>query len=478
MVLEGHRCKKPLEILNEEEVNAIHEGSLEVLEETGVVFDHEEALNILKEAGCKVDFEKKLVKFPKSLIESSLHKCPKNFLLKSRNPKYTLELGGSRVYFASFPAGSVVDEETGIRRPGTLKDVEEFVKLLDALPEVHTLCQPLSKIADKHPMISMEWIIATEMRTTEKTLMGPSFFGCAKWIVKMANALNQQMLGSITMASPLTYPKEQVEGLFSYAQANHPLAILSGPSLGATGPATLAGTLVLENAEVLAGLVLAQLINPGIGVLLQAYATPLDMQYGTMSSGAVEVGIMAVGIAQVWRSYNIPTGVFFPMTDSKVPDEQAAYEKYLQLLLCALAGINYIMPCGGLENEGAQSIAQIVIDNEVCGMVGRILDGIKVNKETLAIDLIKEVGPIPGNYLKKQHTRDWWKKERYLSKLSTRQPYEKWLSLGAKNVVKRAIEIGKEIIKTHKPPKLPKELDEKLEEILKFAEKEKLGSQS
>jgi trimethylamine--corrinoid protein Co-methyltransferase len=192
-----------------------------------------------------------------------------------------------------------------------------------------------------------------------------------------------------------------------------------------------------------------------------------------MSSGAVEVGIMAVGIAQVWRSYNIPTGVFFPMTDSKLPDEQAAYEKYLQLLLCSLAGINYIMPCGGLENEGAQSIAQLVIDNEVCGMVGRILDGINVTEETLAIDLIKEVGPIPGNYLKKQHTRDWWKKERYLSKLSTREPYEKWLSSGAKDVVKRALEIGKEIIKTHKPPGLSKELNEKLDEILKIAEKEK-----
>ncbi|MEM3522871.1 MAG: trimethylamine methyltransferase family protein, partial [Candidatus Bathyarchaeia archaeon] len=329
------------------------------------------------------------------------------------------------------------------------------------------------KIADKYPLIAMEWIIATEMKITEKTLMGPSFFGCAKWIVKMAKALGQDMLGSITMASPLTYPKEQVEGLISYAQANNPLAILSGPSLGATGPATLAGALLLENAEVLAGLVLAQLIKPNIGILLQAYATPLDMRYGTMSSGAVEVGIMAVGIAQVWRSYGVPTGVFFPMTDSKLPDEQAAYEKYLQLLLCALAGINYIMPCGGLENEESQSIAQIVIDNEVCGMVGRILDGIKVNEETLAIDLIKEVGPIPGNYLKKQHTRDWWKKERYLSKLSTREPYEKWLSSGAKDVVKRALEIGKEIIKAHKPPGLSKELNEKLDEILKMAEKEK-----
>lgn len=469
MTLKGHECREPIVMLTEDQIDRIHRGTLDILEETGVVIDSKEALDIMKDAGCNVDYDRKIVKFQESLVEESLRKCPSTFLLKARNPEYSLSLGGSKLYFASFPALSIADPETGHSRPGTLKDVEDLVKLCDALPEVHTLCQPLSSLADKPPNVCMEWIVATEMRTTEKTLMGPSFSGCAKWIVEMANALKQQMMGSICVTSPLTYPSEQAEGLLTYARAQHPVAILSGPSLGATGPATLAGALVLENVEVLAGVVLAQLVSPGVGVLVQAYATPLDMRYGTMASGAVEVGMMAVGMAQVWRRYNLPTGVFFPMTDSKVPDEQAAYEKCMQLLLCSLAGINYIMPCGGLDDEGIQSAAQLLIDSEMCGMVGRILDGINVTDETLAIELIKQVGPIPGNYLKTEHTRKWWRKDQYQPSLSSRQPYGKWVSMGSKDVVARATERAREIIKTHRPPPLAEDLNNELSRILKLA---------
>lgn len=473
MGLKGHECKEPITMLAQDQIERIHRGTLEILEETGVAFDSTESLDILKRAGCDVDYKRKIVKFQSSLVQESIRKCPNSFLLKARNPDYTLNLGGSTVYFASFPALTILDLENGRRRPGTLKDVKDLVKVCDALPEVHTLCQPISSVADRPPKVCMEWIIATEMKMTEKTLMGPSFFGCAKWIVEMANVLNQQMIGSICVASPLTYPSEQADGLLTYARAGHPLAILSGPSLGATGPATLAGALVLQNAEVLAGVVLAQLISPGVGVLLQAYATPLDMRYGTMASGAVEVGIMAVGMAQVWRSYSLPTGVFFPMTDSKVPDEQAAYEKYLQLLLCSLAGINYIMPCGGLDDEGSQSAAQLVIDNEVCGMIGRILEGINVTEETLAVDLIKQVGPIPGNYLKTQHTRQWWSKDQFQPSLSFRQPYGKWVSMGSKEVVVRATERAKEIITTHRPPSLSEDLSRELDRLLNLAQEAK-----
>jgi trimethylamine--corrinoid protein Co-methyltransferase len=192
-----------------------------------------------------------------------------------------------------------------------------------------------------------------------------------------------------------------------------------------------------------------------------------------MASGAVEVGIMAVGMAQIWRRYNLPTGVFFPMTDSKVPDEQAAYEKYLQLLLCSLAGINYIMPCGGLDNEGAQSAAQLLIDNEVCGMIGRILDGINVTEETLAIDLIKQVGPIPGNYLKTEHTRQWWRKDQYQPSLSSRQHHVKWISMGSQDIVARAMEQAGRIIETHRAPSLSENISNELDRILKLAEEAK-----
>ncbi len=279
---------------------------------------------------------------------------------------------------------------------------------------VHTLCQPVAHLGDKPPQVELEWVHATELRNTDKTIMGTAFGGSSKWLVQMVEATDQQTLGGICISSPLAIPADQAQGILDYAESGNPQLILSGPSKGATGPASMAGTLVLQNAEILGGTVLAQLANPGCGVMYMGYSTPMDMRYGTMASGAVEVGIMAVATAQLARFYGMPSGVFYPMTDAKIPDPQAIFEKHLQTYLCATAGVNYIMPLGGLDNEGSHSPVQMIIDNEVCRMVGKVLEGIKVDDEHLAIDSIKQVGPPPGNYLKTKHTRTHWQEEYHL----------------------------------------------------------------
>src|SRR4030065_1033909 len=290
----------------------------------------------------------------------------------------------------------------------------------------------------------------------------------------MVAATNQQPLGGICISSPLAIPSDQAQGILDYAESGTPLLILSGPSKGATGPATMAGTLVLQNAEILGGTVLAQLANPGCGVLYTGYATPMDMRFGTMASGAVEVGIMAVGTAELARFYGMPSGVFFPMTDAKTPDPQAIFEKHLQTYLCATAGVNYIMPLGGLDNEGSHSPVQMVIDNEVCKMVGKVLEGIRVDDEHLAIDLIKQVGPAPGNYLKTRHTRTHWQEEYLLSDVIVRENYQAWVSGGGKGIVDRAAVVAQHLMDTHQPNPLPPEADRELGKILIAAEKEKI----
>src|SRR4030065_2790998 len=376
MPLEGFRCKKPYEILSNEEVEIIHQGSLEVLSETGMTVAHEQSRKILEDGGCIVDREKHLVKFPTAIVEWAIAQCPHSFLVRARKPEFTLNLGGDAVYFASFPGCTWLDPESNVRREATVEDCAMLVRLCDALPMVHTLCQPVAHLGDKPPEIELEWVHATELRNTEKTIMGTAFGGSSKWVVKMVEATDQQTLGGICISSPLVIPEDQAQGIIDYARSGNPQMILSGPSKGATGPATMAGTLVLQNAEILGGIVLAQMANPGCGVLFTGFATPMDMRYGTMASGAVEVGIMAVGTAQLARFYGMPSGVFFPMTDAKTPDPQAIFEKHLQTYLCATAGVNYIMPLGGLDNEGTHSPTQMVIDNEVCKMVGKLLDGI------------------------------------------------------------------------------------------------------
>ena len=474
-MLEGHHCSKPYEVFSQDEIDRIHRGTLEVLAETGITVADQRAREIMEGGGCQVDHDSERVRIPADVVESSIKLCPDEFDVRARTPELSIRLGGERVYFSSFPGFTWLDPERNERVEPTVEHLGMLTRLCDALPEIHTICQPNPHLIDKPPEIALEWVHATELRNTDKTILGTAFGGSSRWMVKMVQASDQETLGGICISSPLLIPEDQAQGILDYVEAGLPVQMLSGPMRGATGPATMAGTLILQNAEILAGTVLAQVANPGIGVLYTAYATPMDMRYGTMASGSIDVGVMAVGAAQIARRYGMPSGVFFPMTDSKVPDAQASYEKHLQTLLCAMAGIHYIMPLGGLENESAFSPAQLVLDNEVCQMVGKVLEGIRVDDERMAVDLIKEVGPVPGNYLRKEHTRQHWREGYLVPELSVRESYEAWVEGGSKTALDLATEKAIHLMKSHQPRPLPAEADEAIAEILKEAESVKLA---
>lgn len=471
----GYKNKKPYEFLTPEEVERIYTGALEILEKTGMVVAHQEAREILQAAGCEDDSEMERVRFPADLVESTLGLCPAEFPQRARNPELSLDFGGNTVYFGAFPGFTYLDMDTAERHVSTVEDLARLVRLVDALPQVHTLCQPTPHLSDKPPETEMEWVIATAFRNTEKPTMGASFGGSSKYVVQMCEVLGQQVHGSICLSSPLVIPNDQAQGILDYAAAGHPLHMLSGPIKGASSPASMAGTLVMQTAEILGGTVFAQLVKPGIGVIYTGYSTVMDMRLGTYASGAIEVGIMGAASAQIARYLGVPSSVFFPMTDAKTPDPQAAYEKHLQNLLCALGGVNYIMPLGGLENEGTFSPAQIVIDNEVCAMIGKVLEGIVVDEERLAIELIHEVGPVPGNFLSQEHTRSHWRDEYLIPEVSVREGYDAWVAGGSKGAVERAADIARDIMQNHEINPLPPEVDRELDRILSNLEREKLG---
>jgi trimethylamine---corrinoid protein Co-methyltransferase len=476
VALQGHQCMVPHEYLSRQEVGRIVDGALEVLADTGMVVAHAKALALLQEAGCGVDMATQRVKFPRVLVEWAMAQSPATFEQQARNPALTLNWGGGTVYFGAFPGFTSLDLATRERRISTVPDLARLSRLCDAMAEVHTICQPTPHLSDKPAEVEMEWVLATTFRNTEKTTMGAAFAGCSRWVVEMCQVLGQQVHGSICMASPLTIPVDQAQGVLDYAGAGHPLHLLSGPMRGASGPATMAGTLVLQTAEILGGHVLGQLVRPGNGAIYVGYATPMDMRLGTMASGSIDVGIMGAASGQIARYLGMPSAVFFPMTDAKLPDAQASYERHLQALLCAQAGVNHIMALGGLENEGAFSPEQMVIDNEVCGMIAKVLDGIRVDDERLAIQLIKDVGPIPGNYLGKDHTRKHWREDYFLPKVSVREGYDAWLAGGSKGALERAAEIAAHLMATHQVKPLPPEVDCELDRILAAVEAEKLGT--
>lgn len=474
MPLEGHVFRDPKGPLSHADLDLVHRGTMRILSKVGLVFASEEALDILEQGGCQVDQASGRVRFPQLLVEECIEQCPSQFTIRARNRDYDLEIGGDRLYFQSHPGLYLLDLESNARRKATLDDIGPLVRLVDAMDEIHLSIMPTSTISDRPQPVMVEWVTAEQMRNTQKVTAAGVFEGCAPWVIEMAQVTSQQVYGQINSVSPLTYPREQIEGGLAYARAGHPICILPGLTLGANSPVTLAGTLVLQNAEHLAAVVLLQLYRPGASLTLASYPHLMDVRDAALCIGAVEIGLLGAALAQIARRYAIPSHPEFPITDSKCLDEQCALEKAMTVVLLAEAGAHLISNGGALQTEKMWSPVQLVIDNEINGMAGRVLEGIAVTEDTLALDVIEELGH-EASYLESLHTLRLWREEQFLPRLADRQGYQSWRANGAKDMVNRARERAMELLQSHQVPPLPEEQDRELARIVRAAEAEKLG---
>ncbi|MFQ5836172.1 MAG: trimethylamine methyltransferase family protein, partial [bacterium] len=251
------------------------------------------------------------------------------------------------------------------------------------------------------------------------------------------------------------------------AEERIPVALSSAPMAGSTSPVTLAGTLALVNAEQLSGIVLTQLVSPGAPVLYGAIPSVADMSNMSFLCGAVELGVLNTAAAQLAQYYDIPFYAWAGLTESKIPDVQAGYEKATGALLVGLAGANYIHNAAGmLDSTTTVAYEQYVIDNEIIGMVMRALKGIEVNEETLALEVIDKVGP-GGNFLAEPHTVAHMRSEFFFPKVSDRSRREKWLAEGGKDGSQRAREIAINILATHRPLPIPGKVDKKIRSLVR-----------
>jgi trimethylamine--corrinoid protein Co-methyltransferase len=238
--------------------------------------------------------------------------------------------------------------------------------------------------------------------------------------------------------------------------------------MGATSPATIAGSIVTACAELLAVIVLTQLIKPHTRVLVKDMTFPQNMRSGTPVFGAIETDLHSVIFNQIFRRYDIPrASTFFP--NSKLPDYQCGYEKASFTLTATLSGANYIDIHGSVYGELSHHPVLAILDNDLAGMVGRFIEGVTVNDETLAVDLIDEVGPIPGHFLNKEHTRKWWQSEQFLPKTADRLTYPEWIQSGKRSCLDYAKKKMEEILITHKPTPLTPNQEHNIERILEEA---------
>ncbi|NNL77131.1 MAG: trimethylamine methyltransferase family protein [Desulfobacterales bacterium] len=463
-------------ILTKNQVEKVHETSLRILEEIGLDFGYPPALEVLKKGGAKVDGQR--VFFSPGLVEEQIKNAPAEFTIYARSPEHNVLIGGRNTVFApGYGAPFVTDLEFG-RRKATLKDFENFVKLTSASVNLDLLSGTVVEPTDVPAEIRHVQMLYASVKNSDKCFMGSTMgaraarecFQMAAIIFGSRDQLVSRpvIFGIVGALTPLKYDARMLGALMEYAKAGQPQIISSLAIAGATGPVTLAGNLALQNAEALAGIVLAQLVHEGTPVILGGSSSNAEMRNGTLSIGSPEMAMNTAATAQMARYYKLPVRSGGAVCDAKSPDAQASSESMMSLLMARICGINFVLHSAGiLESYNCMSYEKFVIDDEMCGMVKRIQRGYEVNPDTLAFDIIKAVGH-GGHFLDKDHTLNHFRTEFYQPKLSNRDDFVSWQANGSPQSMETANKKYKETIATYEAPELPPDVDK---DLLKFIEK-------
>lgn len=276
------------------------------------------------------------------------------------------------------------------------------------------------------------------------------------WELQMADVVGIDVFAAMEAAPPLTWYEDAIDCAWACAEKGLPVEVGCGAVMGGTSPATIAGTLVQSLAEMMAGIVMVQLVRPGTGILANSFVFAQNMVTGAPAAGGIEISLFQVAFNQLWRGkYDIPTmiGGCGP-SSSQLIDVQLGFEKGISASLMAVSGANVINLHGGIHIELTYHPIQSIIDDEIAGMLARYIEGIEVNHDTLALDVIDEVGPIPGNFMRTRHTIDWWKKEHHLPRVSDRKSYYDWIRSGKKSIIDNAKEKMEAILASYQqdPP--------------------------
>jgi trimethylamine--corrinoid protein Co-methyltransferase len=470
-----------INLFTDDELYEIHLATLEVMEKTGLFVEDEEALEIFDGGGARVHRESRIVKFPPYVVEDAIRSAPSKIVLAGRNPKHDFVMEGNRVGFTNFGEGILVNDLiTGEQRPSTKQDTANAALLVDHL-ENFDVCQRAVGGRDKPPeTLPVHNAEAALTHTSKHCFIGPGDRGPLKWVLELGAAvvggkekLRERPLLSFNTCptSPLRLLKPFCHIVIDTARFGVTANIVSMAMAGASGPVSLAGALVIQNAEILGGIVLSQLTRKGAPVIYGSTTTIMDLKITTSPMGCPEIGMVSAAAAKLAQYYGIPSWVAGGWGDSKLPDAQAGHEKTLTALLPALAGANIIYGSGSLEMGTVLDWAQLVMDNEFAGMIKHVVKGIPVTDETLAADVIHEVGPF-GDFISHDHTRKHMRTLQSQPKLIDRRRRDFWLQLGAKDLAEGAREEAKYILKTHKPDPLPPEVLSTLRSIVEAAEAE------
>jgi trimethylamine--corrinoid protein Co-methyltransferase len=448
------------EILLQEDIERIHQASMKVLANVGVEFPSEDALSLFERHGVKTDGSR--VYLTEEQVWQALESAPAKFTLHARNPERSVTIGeGSSVFAPGYGAPFLVDLE-GHKRTPTLEDYRALVKLADALPNQDMSGHLLAEPGDVPPEIAPLHMLSAHMIHSDKPFIGSVDSELAvRHTLEMIDILfgdtlgdRTVTLGTISSLTPLGYSPDMINAIIRYAQKNQALLLANLAMAGSTAPITLAGLLAMQNAELLAGIVLTQLVNPGTPVIYGTTSTNIDMRSGSLAIGSPEQAQVTAAHTQLVRFYGLPSRASGALTDANYPNAQAGFESMMSLLTAVNSGADFVLHAAGiLSSYLAFSFEKFVLDDEICGRVRRFHQPLVVDVDTLAYDTIANVGP--GNhFLGEDHTLARCRTEFWTPEVSDRMGLDQWIQAGRPDVTLKARERWQQLVADHEDPPL------------------------
>ena len=464
-----------LEFFSKKDMDSIHATSLKILKDVGLKVTNDQALEIFAETGAQVDRETRIVKFSEALVEEALAGTPKGFIWQARDPKKNLVMKDTLVHFSPAACPPFVrDLDTGEQRPTTYQDCCNMVKINDALTRVSDCFCPVFP-TDVPSGSEHFYMMRAMVENSDKCLRGRiTGTEVALDSIRIMDKITEasgvtpegpNMIALTDTISPLRTDDEIVDGIIEFVKNGYPVILSAEMMAGATGPCTIAGALALQNAEILSHIVLCYKINPATPLIYGTTSSIMDMKTSMLRYGAPEMALINAAVAQLGRYYGLPSRGAAGCCDSKELDMQAGYEVAMNVMISALAGVNYMtQSVGGMDMGLSVSYRKVMIDHEMLGSVIRCLEGINVDEEALAYEVIKKVGP-GGTYLSHPHTFQNFKKEHFIADLADTQSYGNWNDKGRASLEEKAREQVKDILENHKPAPLPESVVTELDTI-------------
>ncbi len=469
--MEGGRYQ----LLSRRDMERIHEAALELLETVGFANAIPSCIEAMTARGCVLGEDGRL-RIPRGLVDDTIARAARRFPLCGRDPKHDLEPWGNKVHFGTAGAAvHIVEPATRSYRESLLIDLYDAGRIVDCCEHIHFYQRPVvpRDMVSGHDLdinTLYACLAATAKHVGTSMVAAEHVSECLEILHAVAGSEEAWRARPFVSQSncfvvpPMKWAEDACRCLEVAARGGMPVLLLSAAQAGATSPAALAGTVVQAVAECLAGLVYINAVVPGAPAIWGPWPFVSDLRTGAMSGGSGEQALITSACAQMGHFYDLTVGSAAGMSDSKLPDMQAGGEKGVTAALAAATGLNLLYEAAGMHASLLGfCLESLIIDNDMLGSINRNVRGIEVNDDTLSVEVIRDVclnGP--GHYLGHGQTLTLMQKEYIYPGVGNRMSPKEWNEAGKPDIVERAAARKREILSTHYPDHIPRDIDERI----------------